>query len=232
MKAEQRKELETNTLADKMGQMMQRVQTSPRRTYMTYGLIALAIAVAAFLGWRWWQQDVVERSAQWVIFYDGAGMQMEGLGQLKEANPNVSKAARFQLAWTNYWNFGIKMLGTDKNGSILRLRDAAKEYGALAEECKDDSNKLFLLQALLGRAVCTETLAVEDTGNLKKATEYYEEIVKDFDKEKYAEAKYASERLEILKDERKRNDLAASYSQLQSILGVEKRVEIPDFRKK
>src|SRR5438105_1396043 len=104
MKAEQRKELETNTLADKMGHMMQRVKTSQRRTYVTYGLIAAAVVVAAWLGYRWYTSDVAERSMQWVSFYDGAGGQIDELAKLKESN--VAKAARFQNAWNEYWNFG------------------------------------------------------------------------------------------------------------------------------
>ena len=36
MKAEQRKELETNTLADRMGHLMQRVKGGERRTFLFY----------------------------------------------------------------------------------------------------------------------------------------------------------------------------------------------------
>ncbi len=223
MKAEQRKELETNTLADKMGQMVQRVKTSPRRTFVTYTLIAVAVVVAAYLGWKWYIGDPSERSLQWIRFYDGAGGQINDLAN-KDKDTAAGKAARFQIAWFYYWESGIKDMATNKAGAMIQLQKAADFYGELAKETKEDPNPLFHLQALLGRAVATESMAVENRAHLDKAAEYYEEVLKhekvNQDKDKYAEAKFAQQRLDILKDKSKRSDLSASYKLIQDILGV------------
>ena len=61
MKAEQRKELETNTLADKMGRAMLRVKSSPRRTFLTYVIVAAAAIFAVWFGLHWWNAGKAER---------------------------------------------------------------------------------------------------------------------------------------------------------------------------
>src|SRR5947207_901613 len=106
MKAEQRKELETNTLADRMGHMMKRVKTGERRTYVIYGLIAVALVAAAWVGYRWYYGDVEKRSMQWVMFHDGHEAYIKELANLEQQN--VAKAARLQFFWHHYWNSGIK----------------------------------------------------------------------------------------------------------------------------
>jgi hypothetical protein len=213
MKAEQRKELETNTLADRMGKVVQRVKTSPRRTFFTYLFIIAVLAGAAWYGWRLWSEARVTESAKWVQLYDGAGNHIEFLLRDKESNPG--KAARFQAAWLLYWDFGVKMLATNSEGSLQSLKEAGEMYKKLAEECKDD--KVFEPQALLGRAVVEETFAVQDRKRLDKAKVFYEEIVEKHAKS--AEGKYAQERLERLKANKGR-DLINTYETLQRLLGV------------
>ena len=216
MKAEQRKELETNTLADRMGQVVTRVKTSPRRTFMIYLLVTLAVLVAVWLGWRWYSEKEVERSRQWIHFYDGAGHHIEALA--KDKDTHAGKAARFQEAWLSYWDHGIKMLATDKAGAIIELNKAVKRYGELAEECKDDA--IFEPQALLGRAVAMESLAVQDRGKLDRAAEFYEELTKIEKYEKSAEARFAQDRLKILQNKTANQELKTTYKDLQELLGI------------
>jgi hypothetical protein len=214
MKAEQRKELETNTLADRMGRVMQRVKGSPRRTFLTYFLVTVAVLVAAWFGYRWYYGDVTEKSLQWLKLYDGSGNLIQDLA--RDPDTNSGKAALFQIAWEFYWLDGVKMMASDKVGAMKSLKRSVDLYGQLAEKCKDD--KIFEPQALLGRAVAQETRAVEDRDHLKKAKEYYEELTTKY--EKSAEAEFARKRLEILKDDAKRGDLANTYKELQGLLGI------------
>ena len=226
MKAEQRKELETNTLADKMGQVVQRVKGSPRRTFMTYLLVTVATLAVLWLGWRWWTSKDIERSEQWLKFYDGAGNHIDALA--KERDSYASKAARFQDAWMAYWDLGIKMLATEKGSAIASLKAAAKAYGELAEECKDDP--VFEPQALLGRAAAMESLAVSDPDFLKKAKDHYKELT-DIEKyDKHAEAKFARERLKIMDDETSRKELSNTYRLLQGLLDIRDPVAPPNFQ--
>jgi hypothetical protein len=223
MKAEQRKELETNTLADRMGRVMQRVKGSTRRTFFTYLFIAVAVLLAGYFGWRWYSGSVAERSLEWVYLYDGSNNFIDELAKKKETN--ASKAARLQLAWFFYWDLGMKMLYTNKDGAMKYLKIAGDYYEELAKECTDD--KIFEPQALLGRAVAQESRAVEDREHLKKAKTYYEEVVSKY--ENSAEADFARKRLEVLKDDAKRQELSATYSQLQSLLGIPAPVQAPKF---
>jgi hypothetical protein len=224
MKAEQRKELETNTLADKMGHVMQRVKTSPRRTFMTYLVIAAVVIFGLWFGYRWWLGVKAETSLQWLRLYDGAGGQMEEL-IAKDRDTQASKAARFQKIWIYYWDYGVKMAASDQKGSLMMLKQAVQDYTDLAEDCKGDP--VFEPQALLGRAVAQETMAVQDRDHLKKAEQFYEEILTINDKkyEKSAEGKFALQRLDILRDKTKKAELSATYADLQKLLRVPARDE-------
>jgi len=224
MKAEQRKEMETNTLADRMGRVMQRVKTSPRRTFLTYFIVTVALLIALWVGYRWYYKDVAERSLQWLKLYDGSANFIQDLA--KDSDTYSGKAALFQIAWELYWLDGVKMMASDKVGAMKSLKRSVDLYGQLAEKCKDD--KVFEPQALLGRAVAQETRAVENRDHLKKAKEYYEELTTKY--EKSAEAEFARKRLEILKDDAKRQDLAATYKELQSFLGIPAPLQEPAFK--
>ena len=216
MKAEQRKELETNTLADKMGLVVQRVKGSPRRTFMTYLIVTVVTLAVLWLGWRWWTSKDLERSEQWLRFYDGAGHHIDTLA--KEKDSYASKAARFQDAWMAYWDLGIKMLATEKGSAIASLKLSAKLYGDLAEECKDDP--VFEPQALLGRAAAVESLSVLEPDLLKKAQDLYKELTSIEKYDKHAEVKFARERLKIMDDETSRKELSNTYRLLQGLLDI------------
>jgi hypothetical protein len=192
--------------------VMQRVRTGQRRTFVTYLIVALAAIIAAYAGYRWITGGKVQTSQDWLTFYDGSGTFIEDLAERRKEE-NVGKAARFELTWFRYWDNGIKMLGANKDGAMKSLAKAADEYRLLAELCKDDP--VFEPQALLGRAVAEESLAVEDRAHLDKAKDYYKALT-DMEKyEKTAEAKYARQRLEILNDPAKKAALASTYIELQ-----------------
>lgn len=216
MKAEQRKELETNTLADKMGNVMQRVKSSPRRTFFTYLIVFGVLAFAAWFGWQYYSEQRAGSSEQWVKIYDAAGNHIDELAG-KEKETNAGKAARFQIAWLLYWDLGIKTLATDPTGSLKNLKNAGGIYALLAEECKDDP--LFEPQAMLGRAVVEESMAVQNLDHLKKAKDHYEAVVDKYKDKDCAEAKFAQQRLESFGKNKKR-ELEGTYDMLQLLLRV------------
>jgi hypothetical protein len=215
MKAEQRKELETNTLADKMGQTMQRVKAGSRRTALLYFVGMLFLAIALFLGYRWYTTANQEASEQWLKLYDAAPGHLRYLSA-KEGETAAGKAARLQVLWINFWELGIKRLGTDQRGTIELFKILDKEYKELAETCKDDP--LFEAQALLGRAVVVESWAVQDASHLDRAKKLYEELA---DKHSTtAEGRFAKERFDVLKDAKKLAETRAIYAELQMLLNV------------
>src|SRR4051812_15134235 len=137
MKAEHRKELETNTLADRMGRAVQGVQHQSRRTLLFVVLGVIGSFLVLFLVFRFYQVRRVETSQNWEMLEDGSHRFIEGL--IKAApETNPGKAARFQKAWFYFWELGVKRIGNDPAGALRNLDGAALEYRQLAEDCKGD----------------------------------------------------------------------------------------------
>lgn len=215
MKAEHRKELETNTLADKMGQAVQRVKTGRRGTYLTYLLVVVAVLIGAWFLYAYVTASRQERSDAWLRFDDGSAKNLDYLSKIEPTTP-AGKAARLQLAWVHYYHGGIKFMGTDPNGALQMLKIAGDEYRKLAEESKD-TDPLVEPQALLGIAVVEEAKTIQDASFLDKAAEAYKAVLERGD-QKYKDTvygKFAQERLDQLKDAKKRAEIAALYTELQ-----------------
>ena len=223
MKAEQRKELETNTLADKMGRFMQRVKVGQRRTFMMYFLAVAGLFVILFLAYRWWNRDAEARSMQWIMLYDGSQEHLKQLAASDAKDTPAGKAARLQEAWLDYWYFGVKKSGGDPRGALNSIKIALRTYTELVDNCKDDPT--FEPQAMLGMAVSEESLAVEDVVHLKKAKTLYDELAKKY--ENTAEGKFAKLRHEILNDPTKNKALSKEYDELRRMLDVPRFIHPP-----
>jgi hypothetical protein len=216
MKAEQRKELETNALADRMGHMVQRVKTQPRRAALYWVLGVAAIFIALFVVFRWYQTSRVDNSRRWVDLEIGA---RDMLGALTKDAPetNQGKAARFQQAWFFYWELGIKRLGVgDGDEAIKALNAAASAYKKLAEECADDP--VWESEAMYGLAVIEETRAVQDKEHLKEAKTRYEELVTKY--KDSARGKLAGEWLRNYDDDKERVKLEEFYTEMRASLRI------------
>ncbi len=225
MKAEQRKELETNTLADKMGRVVQSVKGGTRKTVLLVAAVAAVVLIGSYFSYRWYILDRQEASLKWLMLYDGARGQIDGLTKL---DGEAAKAARFQVAWVHYWEGGIKMFGAaQSHEAIANLKRAEKLYGELAELCKNDP--IFEPQALLGQAVVKESLAVEDPVNLEKAGKLYEALIaeKEGKYKDSAEGKFAQERLKHIKDAKNEVALRETYQELRRLLNVQARIDLP-----
>ncbi len=208
MKAEQRKELETNTLADKMGVAMQKAKAASRRAVLLYAGLGLACLVVVFFAYRYFDTQKAEASETWVELHDGQRGLLEKVATKENA---AGKAARLQIAWFLYWEQGIKLLGHNQEAGLKALEAAAVEYKEIQKLCADDP--IFEPQAMLGQAVAEECLTVKDATYLEKAKRSYEEIQKKY--EKSAEARFAKERLDEIK---KGNHVADTYVRLQDVI--------------
>jgi hypothetical protein len=219
MKAEQRKELETNTLADKVGQAMQRVKGSSRRSAIIYFLVGVALLIALFFAYRWYDLSKKENSLAWLMFDDGS---QDHLLQLQKLESPAGRAARFQIAWILYWEEGVRMIGVNPPGALKALKEASVRYEALAKECAEADDKIFEPQALLGVAVCEETRAVQDLALLTQAKASYAKILSVHDG-KYKESAagiFAQKRLDQMNDKTKLKEMELVYEELQKSLQV------------
>jgi hypothetical protein len=217
MKAEQRKELETNALADRMGHLVQRMKTQPRRATAYYVVGGLLLVIAVVVVWRWYQMNRQTNSERWEMLNSSVGQRLEYLAQ-KEPATNQGKAARFQMAWAYYWDFGLKRLGIGDGGrsGMMALEEAAKTYEDLAKECSGD--KLWEPEALYGLAVIEETKAIVKLDALERAKERYTEL-----KTKYpdsARGKLAAEWLNNAENKDKYLELQDFYQDLHSKLNI------------
>jgi hypothetical protein len=215
MKAEHRKELETNALADRMGRAMKGMKTRSSRTAVFYALVAIAAAVGLFLVFRYFQVRRVENSARWMNLEDGSHRFIE---KLVKENPetDAGKAARLQKAWFFFWEIGLKRLGSDSNGALKSLDDAAAMYKQIAEDSAGDP--VYEPEALYGLAAIEETRAVQNRDRLDSAKRMYEELAKNHPKS--AHGKLAARWVENFADDSKRTEIAQFYAQMQNDLKV------------
>jgi hypothetical protein len=230
MKAEQRKELETNALADRMGHLVKRMKTQPRRMTLYYVIGGLVLLIVVFLSVRWYQTRKSENSAEWRILNTGS---QEALSYLIKQFPetNQSKAALFQYAWFTYWETGVKRIGIDSGNAIVQLKKAASFYGELAEKCEGDP--VWEPEAKYALAVIEENLAIQSPEHLTTAKGLYKELA-----EKHAESgrgKLAAEWLKNYDDPKKFAELKDFYQEMNTALKVPAMIApkkgLPDFGK-
>lgn len=228
MKAEHRKELETNVLADKVGRMVQGMKTAPQKRLVLYLILGAAVVLVLvfFLRSRRLRQE--ESAELWREFENGSFLHMQRVKS--HENTTQAKAARFQEAWINLWDNGIKKLGLVTSPAhppgfeaLIRLEESEREYEALAKESKGDP--ILHPEALFCLALIEETRMAVDRANWKKAVDAYEQVVKEYKDSSFG--KLAQKRIESLSewqgdgDQKKRilrPEVEAFYDQMQKDL--------------
>src|SRR5262249_47978353 len=108
MKAEHRKELHTNALADRMGKLLKGMRSRTQSTSLMVWVIIL-LAVGTLGAWWYFSTSARRaRSALWVGLDDTGEARsddryLENLEQFAKANPGTvpARVARFQIARTN-----------------------------------------------------------------------------------------------------------------------------------
>ena len=208
MKAEHRKELETNVLADRLGRVVTNLKQGPQRGTALYVVLGILVAALVFFSVRWYRVTKNENSEAWLMFEVG---EMKGL----EDNYPQSKpgqAWRFQRAWFTMWEHGIKKLGADQKGAFENLENARRVFEDLKTEVAGDP--VLEPEALYALAQIEETWAVKDRNHLQTAAEMYQDLAKAHPKSAYGEL--AAKRAEILTDETKRGEVARLYQELDT----------------
>jgi hypothetical protein len=199
MKAEHRKELKTNALADSLGRALQTMKEGPsQRTLLWAGVIVLAVVL--FLVWRWVKSSSEESDSalwlRWNTLYTPAEVQKFA----DEAKGTTQgRVARFQLARLRVRN-GVQALGVFKNDGRQELQEGARAYEALVEETRD--LPVMQQEALMGAAKAYESL-----GDLAKARSLYERLAREHGNT--AAGKGAAQQLERLNKEKANQDLEA-----------------------
>jgi hypothetical protein len=222
MKAEHRKELETNALADRVGRALQGMKQKPqKRTFVWFALIAVVL-VFGWLYMRYQTNQRQDRSKQWVMLDLGAP---DFIKQLVEnySQSNQGKAAHFEDSYSNFRQF-LRFLPRSPKEVLQALDQLQRNYESLAAQCKEDN--VLSPEALFTQAVIAETLIMKSDANVKLAQDAYQAVV---DKHKdTAFGKKAQKRLEVFTDEAKKKDLLDTYRELRKEFGIDERPQFLD----
>jgi hypothetical protein len=222
MKAEHRKELETNALADRMGRFLETAKQKPQRGFVFLIVAGVAAAVVVLVAIRWYAQGKSEHSDAWVLSYlyfdvfkeRESAKEVSRIVRDTHEDKAQGRFLRFQENWRLLWERGILMLAADPRGAREALRLASLEYDQLKEECEGDP--VLVPEALYGQAVIEETLALEDGKHLDSAIELYQDLSKKHPTSAYG--RLAEKRLETLTNDEKRLEISGVYRDLQNVI--------------
>lgn len=224
MKAEHRKQLEKNVLADQMKRFVKGVQ-SPGSTPIAVWLIGI-LAVGLFVAWYASKGMSKTNSQLWADIeddtYNKDPLQAElSFKELARTSPRTipGRTARFQQARL-LLPTAMEELGSPRHtGAGMRLQEARSLYRQLANECGDDP--LLTQEALMGAAKAEEALAgvakednpEEAVGNLDEALKLYRQLAA-----KYPDSflgKQAKERVRLLVDDKTRPEIQNFYANMR-----------------
>jgi len=204
MKAEHRKELHTNYLADQMGRLVKGMRTGPQSTSSTVAWVLVSLTIGTVVVWYVTAMNS-NRSPLWVKFEtDASERNLAGLEKLTRDNPSTlpARASRFEIARVDLQSGMANLYSSQRDSAISQVKNAKRLYGDLVKECTGDP--ILAPQALMGAAKAEEALVgipkgdnpAESEGSLDKALGYYEDLVKTYPKSFLA--KTAQDRIDNL----------------------------------
>ncbi len=227
MKAEHRKELETNVLADRMGRFVQRMKTRPKRRVMFYVIVGLAVLIGLYIFIRVRNAAAQERSEHWVMLEDGFKPYIDLLAT-DDPDTNPGKAARFQRAWMFTWSQGLQLLAIEPDRALVNLQLVEGLYLGLAKQVAGDP--IWEPEALYSLAVIAETKAVRQkdrSEHLDQARDLYRQLAKKY--KDSAHGKMAEKRAELL--DKNRQQIVSFYDDLQTRLKIPEEPLEPKLKK-
>jgi hypothetical protein len=216
MKAEHRKELETNVLADRVGRVVQNMKQAPQKRTMLF-LVVIGIVVVLVVLWtRRGQVQRMENSERWIEFAEGSAAAKRKL----ESDPdsNQVKAILFEESYSQLRR-ALRFLAAQPTQVLDVLERLDLQYERMAEQCKND--KVLLPEALYARAVIAETRIMKDDENWKAALDAYNVVANNH--KDTAFGKLAAKRAEILNNQEKRNKILELYRDLRLTFVTEDR---------
>lgn len=176
MKAQHRKELQTNVLADRVGKLLESVKAGPNKSVLLLSSAA-ALVIVLGLGVYYYSQFTKQKRSDLWLKVDEANT-LEQLEKLANDHPNsaASRVVRFEQARQHY-RLGIERLyssvESDRSESRDHLNSARDLYDQLGKE--NNESKVLAQEALLGSAKTRESL-----GDLDGALTYYDKLAKDY----------------------------------------------------
>jgi hypothetical protein len=213
MKAEHRKELQTNALADRLGRLMHgfrhgfEIHPSQKAWLVGGGIVAaIALGVGVWMYFGWVSRT---KSVEWIQLDEASSLR--DVEQIADKNPNgaASRAARFQLARV-YLKRGMENFCSSspdgRKEAMHDLEEAGRLYGELASESKD--TPVLAQEALLGVGK-----AKEASNELEAALSAYQDLAKRYPNS--VSGKEAAERVKKLTENK--DQVSAFYQELDKL---------------
>jgi tetratricopeptide (TPR) repeat protein len=197
MKAEERKQLQTNSLVQFIGRVKHNLKTGPsRRTVVIWGIVALGVLVFAswkFFSWR----STRNNSERWVNLDElNSPSDLDEYIQKNEGTVQA-RVARLQKARDDLKK-GLEDLFIDRKGATEKLEQAVKAFDELKEQFRSMPTETQL--CLLGAAKGYEGL-----GQFDEALARYQELKKRFPDSVLT--KSAETRIAFLSDKKHQEEL-------------------------
>jgi hypothetical protein len=228
MKAEQRHRLETNSLADRMGRVVETVRSAPATQSLALWL-GIIVVLIVIIAWQFFRSaGHAETSALWRTLDAGTrdtGDFPQSLQSLVDDHPGttVATSAGFQLARVKLQEGQVNLgnsLEMDRKDAIKKLLDARNKYANLAKESADIP--LLMQESLLMQAKIDESLIgvpdpekpTETLSTLAKAKSAYEAVATKYPDS--AAGLAAKKRLEDL--EKNQAQIEAFYTKYNELL--------------
>ena len=185
MKAEHRKELHTNLLADRMGRLVQGMKSGTRSASMSAWIIGL-IVVGLAVAWYFAKGSAVSQSKAWVDLNTAHDTSTLKRIALENAGSLPARTARFQQARLLLRD-GLQQVYASRIEALIKLDEAAKVFGELVAECSN--NALLQQEALMGAAKAEEArlmgISKKDEADkfdaqYNRALELYQRLARDY----------------------------------------------------
>jgi hypothetical protein len=183
MKAEQRKEIETNSLVLAVQRLRKHI--SGRTLYYFVGILAV---IAIIVGFYYYFASERRHARDAILLQLATADNPEKLKAGMEEHRGTVYGSLFKLHLARHQlrNEGLPKLGTDNSTARLQaansVDEARKNYLDLTSEFKEKDDPAFLQEAWFGAAAAEEALVgvakpdnqAEFRGNVDKALEYYD----------------------------------------------------------
>lgn len=210
MKASDRKELMTNTLAHRLGDAFQGMKEGPSRGTILL-LVAVGLIVILVLAWRYFSHSSEESdSARW-LKWDSlvSPEQLKEFADDKEMRPHIQgRLARIEEA-RRLLHDGLRDIGSEgslRKEAIENIRKAARLYTELVDECTE--TPLLHQQVTMGAAKAHESL-----GEFEQAKKFYQQLAQSPAYKNTVLAQEAEEQLKRLETAERNGDLEALRKQ-------------------
>jgi hypothetical protein len=208
MKAEHRKELHTNVLADRMGRLVQGMKAGPRSTSMGVWIIGVII-VGVAVAWYFAKGSMADQSKAWVDLSNANDSStLKGIA-LRNSGTLPGRTARFQQARLLLRQGLQQVYGITRVEALIHMEEAAKLYGELVAECS--GHALLQQEALMGAAKAEEARLIgiskqeepeKFEAQYNRALDLYQRLARDYPKSYLGEA--AAKHAREMTDEREK----------------------------